>query len=298
MPQRKGRQQNGVARAAGAAATMLALTAPTLHDRGRLPRAATLVALAAGPPGIATVLPLGRIRAFSTYLMQMWAYLRAFELTYDEPERLRRRLRVEYPIAADRWLGAGVPPGVRLQAARRPWLDRGLATTYFLWAPQREVALLWVLIRHPGAFPRSAALVSATFDAGWVIYSIVPTAPPWWAAKHGFLNGLHRVTVDVSKDFPIVPEQTEDDNDQANPWASMPSTHVASATAVAIALAEVDPRAGALAAVYVAMLALALVYLGEHYVADVLAGAGLAAAVRVAQPAATPLARALATRLS
>ena len=51
---------------------------------------------------------------------------------------------------------------------------------------------------------------------------------------------------------------------------------------------------------YAITLALALVYLGEHYVIDLLVGAGVVAAVRRGEPHARPLAErvsALAQRL-
>jgi membrane-associated phospholipid phosphatase len=62
----------------------------------------------------------------------------------------------------------------------------------------------------------------------------------------------------------------------ANPFAAMPSDHFASAAVTALLLAEQDPRLGALGWSYAFVLAFALVYLGEHYVSDVLAGLALA----------------------
>jgi membrane-associated phospholipid phosphatase len=50
----------------------------------------------------------------------------------------------------------------------------------------------------------------------------------------------------------------------------------------AILLSERNPRLGALGSSYAALLGFALVYLGEHYVADLLAGALLALAVNKA----------------
>jgi membrane-associated phospholipid phosphatase len=44
-------------------------------------------------------------------------------------------------------------------------------------------------------------------------------------------------------------------------------------------LAEIDPRLGVAGVAYALSLGFALVYLGEHYVGDLLAGLALAAAV-------------------
>lgn len=54
---------------------------------------------------------------------------------------------------------------------------------------------------------------------------------------------------------------------------------MASALSAAIALAEADPRAGALGFASAAALGFTLVYTGEHYVTDLLLGAGLALAI-------------------
>jgi membrane-associated phospholipid phosphatase len=54
----------------------------------------------------------------------------------------------------------------------------------------------------------------------------------------------------------------------------------------ALLLAEVGPIPGGLGFAYAATLGFALVYLGEHYVVDLLAGAALTVAVRRWGPAA------------
>jgi len=233
-------------------------------------------------------LPPRRWRPYGVFLAQMWAYLRAFELTYEQPERLRRRLVIDAPIAVDRVLGAGRTPTERLQvlrakSRRRAGADRLLGGLYFAWALERHAVLTWILCRHRGHFPRAAALVGATFDVSWVIFSAFPTTPPWWAGKAERLPRVRRITVDASKSLPLVPEQNERDDDQGNPWASTPSQHAASAAMVALVAAERDGRVGAAAWSYAAILGLALVYLGEHYLVDVLTGVLLALAVHRAE---------------
>ena len=60
-----------------------------------------------------------------------------------------------------------------------------------------------------------------------------------------------------------------------NPWAAMPSLHFATSVMAAILLTEAGPVEGAVGWTYAATLGFALVYLGEHYVVDLLAGAAL-----------------------
>ncbi|HYY22745.1 MAG TPA: phosphatase PAP2 family protein [Thermoleophilaceae bacterium] len=285
-------------RGAAFSALALAFALPKLRERFDLPRALGFAAWL-GPPAASVALPRGRARGYATFMAQMWAYLRSFELAYAAPERLAARLRVEYPIVIDRRLGLGHTPTERLQrwradAANARLVDRALGAVYFAWAPERQAGLLWILLRHPRRFARAAALVSGAFDVGWVLYTAFPTAPPWWAGKVGALPGVTRATVDASRALPLVPEENERDRDQGNPWASTPSTHTASAAMLAIVLAELDPRAGLAAGGYLAALGLALVYLGEHYLFDVLTGLGLALAVRLCEPLARPPARRIA----
>jgi membrane-associated phospholipid phosphatase len=73
-----------------------------------------------------------------------------------------------------------------------------------------------------------------------------------------------------------------------NPFAAMPSLHFATSVMAAHVLADTGPVAGALGWAYAGTLGFALVYLGEHYVADLIAGFALAEGVRRAAPALTP----------
>jgi membrane-associated phospholipid phosphatase len=291
-----------VLRATSWAAVVLALAMPKLRERFGIGRPVALAAVAAGVPASAVALPPGRFRPYGVFMAQMWAYLRAFELTYAEPERLRRRLLVDEPIRAERLMGGGRTPTERLQEWRdgsrhRDRADRIVGALYFAWALERHAVLLWIGLRHPDRLGRAAALVGATFDVSWLLFSAFPAAPPWWAGKAGRLDGVRRVTVDASYSLPLVPEQSERDEDQGNPWASTPSQHAASATMVALVASGIDRRAGAATWSYAAALGLALIYLGEHYLLDVLTGVALAHAVHRVEPAARRPARRVAEAL-
>jgi membrane-associated phospholipid phosphatase len=73
----------------------------------------------------------------------------------------------------------------------------------------------------------------------------------------------------------------------------MPSLHFGASVLAAILLSESNRKAGAVGWTYAGVLGFALVYLGEHYVVDLLAGLGLVAAVRFGEPLAEPLALAV-----
>jgi membrane-associated phospholipid phosphatase len=248
------------------------------------------------------------------FAVQMWGFAIAHELPYDDPEALRRRLRIRYPIVADRLLGLGELPTVRLQRAlSRPEsvtaLDRVLSIAHWAWFMEPHAALLFVQARHVDRFPRAARQIAATYDVGCALYFIVPTAPPWWAGEHGHLGepveGLavkgaaagdapvRRIMVDTGEQLWRRAWEPLYGSLNGNPWAAMPSLHFATSLMAAIHLAEVGPLPGALGWGYAATLAFALVYLGEHYVTDLLAGAAVVGVVRGGEPLAEPVVEAV-----
>jgi hypothetical protein len=130
----------------------------------------------------------------------MWAYIASYEMPHDDPDRLARRARIDYPVCADRMLGLGVLPTVRLQRAfsepgKVNRFERFLAMCHWIWFTTPHLSLTYVLIRRPDKLPRAAAQMYTVFDIGAVFYWAIPTAPPWWAAAEGRLPDSERVPV-------------------------------------------------------------------------------------------------------
>jgi membrane-associated phospholipid phosphatase len=254
----------------------------------------TLAVAASGPLAVAVLAPRSRKRDVALFAMQMWAFTVIHEMPYDDPEALRRRLYTRYPIKIDSAIGAGRLPGARLQtllAGRRhaAALDRLLTVTHWLWFFEPYAVLSWILVRHPENFPRAARQMAAVFDAGAFGYWAVPTAPPWWSSEQGYTEEpMRRIMVEVGEPLwgrywgPLYKALG------GNPWAAMPSLHFATSLQGAVSLAESNRREGAVAWAYALTLGFGLVYLGEHYVTDLLAGAGLVGAVRRADPVFAP----------
>ncbi len=84
---------------------------------------------------------------------------------------------------------------------------------------------------------------------------------------------------------------------RGNPWGSMPSDHIASAAISAMGLSEVSLVYGLLGWGYVLVAGFSVVYLGEHYLVDVLAGLALAEAIRLVEPRLNPVVRRIAQDL-
>ena len=282
-------------RAGGVAAVGAAIAVPLLRRKLRIPASVTIVACAAGPLGVAVLAPRSKRRDVAMFAMQMWAFTMVHELPYDDPERARRRLRSRYPIACDRLLGAGALPNSRLQRglARLPgvrFADRFLTWTHWLWFVEPYLALAVILVRHHDRFPRAARQLAAVFDLGCAVYFAVPTAPPWWASEAGLTDEeVRRIMVEVGEGTWRSAWPRMYGALGSNPWAAMPSLHFATSLAVGLSLAETGRGDGALGLGYAATLGFALVYLGEHYLTDLLAGAALVAGVRWAEPLAEPL---------
>jgi membrane-associated phospholipid phosphatase len=284
-------------RAGGAAAIGAAVAVPFLRRRLRLPAPVTVAATAAGPLALAVLQPRSKRRDVALFALQMWAFTVAHELPYDDPERLRARLRTRYPIKVDRVVGAGRLPSVRLQGAlarlpRAGLVNKALTWTHWLWFIEPYLSLAWILGRHNERFPRAARQMAAVFDLGCAVYFAVPTAPPWWASENGRTGEeVRRIMVEVGEPTWGRAWERMYDALGGNPWAAMPSLHFATSLQAALSLSEAGKVEGALGWGYAGTLGFALVYLGEHYVTDLIAGALLVAAVRKGEPLAEPLVR-------
>jgi membrane-associated phospholipid phosphatase len=298
---RRSRQSSALrlaVRAGAATAIGASLAVPLLRRRLRIPAPVAVAACASGPLALAVLQPRSKRRDVAMFTLQMLAFTFVHEIPYDDPERLRARLRSRYPIVLDRLVGGGKLPNARLQhllshLPRGGPVDRFLAWTHWLWFIEPYLALVVILTRHNERFPRAARQMAAVFDLGCAGYFAAPTAPPWWAAEQKLTGGeeVRRIMVEVGEETwgPAWPKMYETLG--GNPWAAMPSLHFATSVSAAISLSEAGKVEGALGWSYALTLGFALVYLGEHYVTDLVAGALLVAAVRRGEPLAEPVVR-------
>jgi membrane-associated phospholipid phosphatase len=266
-----------------------------------LPAPAVLGAAWSAPLALCVATPRSRTRDIAVCALNMWAYVASYEMPHDNPERLAARTRVKYPLVADRVLGLGRPPTLRLQQAfsRDGSLNRfeqALVLCHWVWFLVPHGSLAYVLVRRPERFAGAAVRMYAVFDLGAIFYWAIPTAPPWWAAAHGYLEDpeparIRRMMIEYGPQFwgdlwtPLY------DFLGGNPLAAMPSLHFATSLMGAHLLSDVGPLAGTVGWGYATALGLALVYLGEHYLIDLIGGAALTEAVRAAAPRLAPLAK-------
>jgi hypothetical protein len=128
----------------------------------------------------------------------------------------------------------------------------------------------WTLRRDE--FWRFRRAIILLMILGLSIYFIVPTVPPWMAAKLHIIGPIRHITAEIYNASVPSLQATLD----VNPTAAMPSLHTAFPTLCSlIALHHFGRRAIALP-IYTLLMLFAISYLGEHYVVDLAAGLLLA----------------------
>lgn len=134
-------------------------------------------------------------------------------------------------------------------------------------------AALWTWAHD--RFARFATMVCSLAIAGYATYVLYPAAPPWMAAQQGNIGESNRIIPVVWANVPIAHFNAvfERGLHYANNVAAMPSLHAAYAMLLALYLWGLAPRwVRPLIALYPVAMAFALVYGGEHYVVDCIAG--------------------------
>jgi membrane-associated phospholipid phosphatase len=195
-----------------------------------------------------------------------------------DTNRIGASLHVVGPARADEAL-LGTVPSVWLQShlvdGSVHWYDVGAALVYithFVTIPL-ITAVVWFRLR-----PRFGEWLTAVLSMtllGIVGYLVYPAAPPWLAAQRGDIGALDRIS-HIGWDglgLDAVGRLVQLGQSGSNPVAAMPSLHAGAALLAALFLwPSVQLVSRVLLAAYALAMALTLVYTGEHYVVDVLAG--------------------------
>jgi membrane-associated phospholipid phosphatase len=177
-----------------------------------------------------------------------------------------------YVIRVDRALFGGTDPSQWLQAQLGSvrWLAVACTVVYFCHfvIPVAVGMVLWLVDRVQ--FLRfTVALLGMSF-AAFVVFLLVPVAPPWLANHHHLLPGVHSL---IALPSAVSPYYQWLNPDAA---AAFPSLHAAFPLLAALALWPVTRSGAVLAFTWSAAVWFSVVYLGQHYVADVLGGIAFA----------------------
>jgi hypothetical protein len=184
-------------------------------------------------------------------------------------------------IDADEVIGLGRIPTVRLQG----WLYHGTPRFFehqldrvhdwYFGVLLAMLFLLWLECRREYLRAATAALGCAFAAA--VCFLVFPAAPPWLASCHHLVGPLERIREHGHQcpralgDPSLVTRLFDD-----NPVAAIPSLHGAWSTLAALILWRWRPRLWPVGVAYALMQQFAVVYLGEHYVIDIVIGDALA----------------------
>lgn len=203
----------------------------------------------------------------------------------DAADETGLRTLTDYVLDWELWMFAGITPSAWLQsriggADSAPGIAAYFAAivhwTWFVF-PHAAVLGAWLFARRVAW--RVTLIVALTFYLGVLLYFTVPTAPPWMAAQQGLLDGVARGMNSVGPallgaDFYAWAFEAMA---EPNPTAAMPSLHfAASFVVVGVGIVLRSVKVVGVAILYSMALTFSLVYLGEHYIADILAGGAVA----------------------
>jgi membrane-associated phospholipid phosphatase len=202
--------------------------------------------------------------------------------------RLGFELHVTGPARADERVFGGVPSvwmQEHLVDGGAHWYDAAAAlvyVTHFVAIPL-VTGVAWFCLRDRFTAWVTAVIAFTTLGVGG--YVVYPAAPPWLASDLGAIGTVSRLSSPGWDYLNLDPigELIVSGQAGSNPVAAMPSLHAGSALLVALCLwPSATTRWRVVLLGYVTAMAVTLVYTGEHYVVDVVAGwltAGAAVAV-------------------
>jgi len=239
-------------------------------------------------------LTTGRVRIFLRDWSLFLVVLLAWQLASGFSRHISNfRPHVTEMIRFDRFLFFGHLPTTWLQshflhAEHLAWYDVAAAVLYLLHFvfPISFAFALWQW-RQPLFYSYMKAFVVLAM-LGFATYVLFPAAPPWIAANrlHEFPH-VHRIVALVVEQY-LGGRQTFSTLYQFlfhhggwDLYGAVPSEHAAFPFLCFLYARRAWPKYGWLLGGYVLAVSIAVVYLGEHYVADVLAGYAYAAVAYV-----------------
>jgi len=184
-------------------------------------------------------------------------------------------------IEAERALGLLVEPAIQSWTIERPWLVQAVNLAYINSHFVLTVGfLIWLYLARTASFNfvRNAFMVA--MGLALVGYAVYPTAPPRFFPEWGFTD-----TIRESGLLASAGEDTVYGSDTFyNPYAAVPSVHVAFSLLVAVPAALVvrSRLARALWALYPAAVTFTVIATGHHFWLDAVFGALTAALAALA----------------
>jgi membrane-associated phospholipid phosphatase len=151
-----------------------------------------------------------------------------------------------------------------------------MVATYVSFFAVPTVVALYLGRRRPERFSRYVIATLAMYAIGLISFRLFPTAPPWMAARDGFIPPIYRIDALIihpgsyAQGLHLI---------GANDVAAMPSIHIAQTWLAIFALWFRGRLARTLGVLYGLTMMFAVVYLGEHWVLDAIAGFALSCGI-------------------
>ena len=217
-------------------------------------------------------------------MVRDWSILVALLFVYEYSRGIADQLGTRVHMTAirdiDRFLFFGNDPNVWVQnhfnvSRKVSWYELPLAVVYmthFVF-PVAIAVILWLRNRHEwDRYMRRFALL---LGAGVATYILFPVAPPWMAARDGYIAHIARITARGwrSMGLSTVSKVFDRGKQITNPVAALPSLHAAFSLLVVVFLFKwMSKPWRIISMLFPLSMAFALVYFGEHYVTDILLG--------------------------
>jgi hypothetical protein len=227
---------------------------------------------------------MGRPRRAQLSMMRDFSIFVAMWFAYDYSRGLADQIGfpVNYriPRNADRLLFLGTDPNVWIQdkfyeATSVRWYDVAGSLIYFthFCVPMGLAVGLW--IKNRTRWVHYIRRLATVLFLGVATFVVFPAAPPWMAARDGYLEPLARPTVRGWQHLGLgtVSQVIERGREVVNPVAAVPSLHVAFSLIVVLFFVRQMPKwLRPVVVLFPTSMLLTLVYFGEHYVFDGLLG--------------------------
>jgi PAP2 superfamily len=220
------------------------------------------------------------VRDWAPVLLGLYGYA----LTAGLAQRLTLPIHYLPQVEIDKLIGLGSVPTIWLQhhiyTGRTGPLEVFSAAMYasHFFGPLFLAFLLWWSRRHQGFTALMFGILTVSVLAE-ITFVLAPTAPPWLAAQHGLIPPVQHVLKQTLHDLHLtVLASVDGDPRRYNVVAAVPSLHVAwPVIGLLVIRAYGLPRFVFLVQLtQLVGVLFAVVYMGEHYVADAIAGAAYA----------------------
>lgn len=173
----------------------------------------------------------------------------------------------------------GFVPTIELQKllynpGRFSFLDFLATIFYFLHFALAEAFAFFLWLKNRAYFREFVTGILLLSYAGWISYVIFPSAPPWMAQEKGLISGATKILDQTLLTFPErlnLPTIYHQFN--PNPVAAIPSMHAAYPVLIFLYSLRFFKLRAFFFLPFVLGVGISIVYLGEHYVVDIIAGA-------------------------